>query len=337
MSEEPQQPPPDQDSDYDGAWKEALRNHFREVLEKYFPAAAATINWRHPPQWSDKELSQILGQTGSRNRTVDVLAQVQLKSGQPQWIFLHLEIQTSYEADFAQRLALYNSGLFWIFRERVATLAILADLREGWLPNEDLFQMADFESRTRFPVCKLIDRLNSDWQDDHSLPVQIARAQIDALRTAGDPEGRYRAKWQLVRNLYDLGYNAEDVRELFRLIDWMMHLREDLMEQFKQELDQLEESLQMPYVTSVERLAKAEGIAEGKAEGIAEGKAEGGATVLVKPLTKLCGPLPDDVQERIRRLSIDQLSALGEAIFDFRSLDDLQAWLAANNGTSDEP
>jgi hypothetical protein len=32
----------------------------------------------------------------------------------------------------------------------------------------------------------------------------------------------------------------------------MMHLREDLTERFKQELDELEESLQMPYVTSVE-------------------------------------------------------------------------------------
>jgi hypothetical protein len=249
---------------------------------------------------------------------VDLLVQVRLRSGQPQWILLHLEVQTSYEADFAERLALYNSGLFWIFKQRVVTLAVLADLRKGWLPNEDLFRLAEFESRTRFPVCKLTDRLDSDWQHDHSLPVQIARAQIAALRTASDPEGRYQAKWQLVRNLYNLGYNAEDVRELFRIIDWMMHLREDLTERFKQELDQLEESLQMPYVTSVERLAKAEGIAEG------------GAMVLLKPLAKLCGPLPEEVQQRIHRLPFEQLSALGEALLDFRSLADLQAWLDAN-------
>ena len=321
-----QSQPQVQDSDYDGAWKEALRAHFRELLETYFPAAAASIDWQYPPQWSDKELSQILGQTGHRNRTVDVLVQVQLRSGTPQWILLHLEIQTSYETDFAERLALYNSGLFWIFKRRVVTLAVLADLREGWLPNEDKFQLADFESRTRFPVCKLIDRLRSDWRDDHSLPVQIARAQIEALRTAGDPEGRYQAKWQLVRNLYGLGYNAADVRELFRIIDWMMHLREDLTQRFKHELDQLEESLQMPYVTSVERLAKAEGIAEGKAEGIAEG----GAAVLLKPLAKLCGPLPEDIRQRIQRLSIEQLAALGEALLDFHALADLQSWLDAS-------
>ena len=320
---EPSPSPPVQDSDYDGAWKEALRRFLREILEKYFPAVAAAIAWEHPPVWSDKELSQILGQTGRRNRTVDLLVKVQLRDGGEQWILLHLEIQTAYEADFAERLALYNSGLFWIFKERVVTLAVLADLRESWLPDEDRFQLADFETRTRFPVCKLMDRLRADWQDDHSLPVQLARAQIAALRTAGDPEGRYRAKWQLVRNLYEMGYNAERVRELFRLIDWMMHLREDLEERFKQELDQLEESLQMPFVTSVERIAKA--------EGRTEGRTEGGATVLLRQLTKRWGPLSEELQQQIRRLRIDQLGTLGEASLDFGSPQDLQAWLEANS------
>lgn len=314
---------PAQDSDYDGAWKEALRRFFRWILQCYFPAVAATIAWEHPLEFFDKELSQILGQTGRRNRVVDVLVRVRLRDGGAQWILLHLEIQTYFEGDFAQRLALYNSGLFWIFKERVVTLAVLADLREGWRPDEDRFQLADFESRTRFPVCKLIDRLATDWQDDHSLPVQLARAQIAALRTAGDPEGRYRAKWQLVRNLYEIGYNAEQVRELFGLIDWMMHLRADLEERFKQELDELEESLQMPFVTSVERIAKA--------EGRAEGRAQGGATVLLKHLSKRWGRLPEETQQQIQGLRIEELADLGEAMLDFRSLHDLQTWLAAQS------
>jgi len=33
-------------------------------------------------------------------------------------------------------------------------------------------------------------RIDGDWRDDHSLPVLVARGQIEALRTAGDPEGR---------------------------------------------------------------------------------------------------------------------------------------------------
>jgi hypothetical protein len=259
-----------------------------------------------------------------------VLVKVQLRDGTPQWILLHLEIQTYYEEGFARRLALYNGGLFWIFKERVVTLAVLADLREGWRPDEDVFQLGGFESRTRFPVCKLIDRLRADWQDDQSLPVQLARAQVAALRTASDPEGRYQAKWQLVRNLYQIGYNAQQVRELFRLIDWMMHLRVDLEERFKQELDELEESLQMPYVTSVERIAKT----EGRSEGRAEGRAEGGGTVLLKVLSRRWGTLPEELQQQIRRLSLEQQAALGEAVFDFHTVHDLQTWLAAYTQTN---
>jgi hypothetical protein len=318
-----------QDSDYDGAWKEALRRFLRAILECYFPAMAAVIAWEHPPEWFDKELSQILGQTGRRNRSVDLLVKMRLRDGSEQWILLHIEIQTHYEAGFAERLALYNSGLFWIFKQRVVSLAVLADMREGWLPDEDRFQLADFESRTRFPVCKLIDRLRTDWQDDHSLPVLLARAQIAALRTAGDPEGRYRAKWQLVRSLYEIGYNAEQVRELFGLIDWMMHLRVDLEKRFKQELDDLEESLQMPFVTSVERIAKA--------EGRTEGRTEGGAVVLLKQLGKRWGLLDDDIQQQIRCLKFEQLAALGEALLDFRSLQDLEDWLDAQATLDNAP
>ena len=107
-------------------------------------------------------------------------------------------------------------------------MVVLADLTANWRPREDRFELADFESRLRFPICKLVDKLDREWVDDHSLPVEVARAQIAALRRA-----RFCAKWQLVRNLYGAGYNAEQVRELFRLIDWMMHLRADWEQRFR--------------------------------------------------------------------------------------------------------
>jgi hypothetical protein len=168
-------------------------------------------------------------------------------------------------------------------------------------------------------VCKLIDKLDTEWREDHSLPVQVARAQIEALRTANDPEGRYQAKWRLVRNLYDLGYNAEEVREIIRLIDGMMQLPEDLSQRFEQELTALEESLNMPYVTSMEQIAEA--------RGEAKGEAKGGANVLLKQLRRVCGSVSEDLEQRVRRLSVDGVEALGEALLDFRSAQDAEAWL----------
>jgi hypothetical protein len=160
----------------------------------------------------------------------------------------------------------------------------------------------------------LIDKLESEWRNDSSLPVLLARAQVEALRTAGDAEGRYRAKWLLVRGLYDLGYNAQEVRELFRLIDWMMHLRVDLDEQFRAELTAFEEQGKMPYVTSIERLAEV----------------RGAANAYLTQLAEICGPLPEATANRIRELSSDQLQRLGKELLRFESLVDLDSWLDRN-------
>ena len=82
----------------------------------------------------------------------------------------------------------------------------------------------------------------------------------------------------------------------------------------------------MPYVTSVERIAEARGEARGKALGESRGR----VSLLLKQLAKVCGPLPEDVTDRIRDLPNQQIETLGEALLDFQSLADLQNWLEMN-------
>ena len=52
------------------------------------------------------------------------------------------------------------------------------------------------------------------------------------------------------------------VRELFRLLDWVLALPPDLDYTFKQDLARFEEENNMPYVTSIERIAREEAIEE---------------------------------------------------------------------------
>ena len=98
-----------------------------------------------------------------------------------------------------------------------------------------------------------------------------------------------------------------------------MSLPEDLSRKFEEELVVLEESLDMPYVTSVERIAEE------------RGEARGGAAVLQGQLAQICGSIPDDLQQRLFRLPLDLLTQLGTALLDFRSPDDLRAWLDAHD------
>jgi hypothetical protein len=243
-----------------------------------------------------------------------------------------------------------------MFRREVLTLVVLADLERvawtcrvetmvccceiqlagrhsqlrcalspNWRPSEHRFDLGGYGNERRFAVCKVIDHLKNDWIGDLSLPVQVARAQIAAIETASDPEARYSAKAQLVRNLYSAGYTADELREAFRLIDWMMHLRLDLSQRFDAELLAYEREQQMPYVTSVERNAEQRGLEKGREAG----REEGSAAILIRILTRVCGRIPPEVESQIRQLSIEQREVLGESLLDFHTLADLLDWLKA--------
>lgn len=80
--------------------------------------------------------------------------------------------------------------------------------------------------------------------------------------------------------------------------------------------------------TRVYREAKAEGELIGETRGRSEGKAEGEAGLILRQLNRRFGTLPAGVSERISQLTIEQLDELGEALLDFTSLSDLDAWLA---------
>jgi hypothetical protein len=94
----------------------------------------------------------------------------------------------------------------------------------------------------------------------------VVLAQLRALATRGDPKNWHDANLRLVKNLYDRNWSAADVRQLFRVIDWLMDLPPELQQGFRKEIHEFEEDRRMPYVRSLERLAREEGPGEGARE-----------------------------------------------------------------------
>ncbi|MGM3306718.1 hypothetical protein ACSQ6I_12225 [Anabaena sp. WFMT] len=87
-------------------------------------------------------------------------------------------------------------------------------------------------------------------------------AHLKSKATKRSPENRLQWKLSLVRMLSESGFNRQDIRQLFRFIDWIMVLPKELAISFKTEIRSYEEARKMRYVTSIERLAKQEGIEE---------------------------------------------------------------------------
>ena len=70
--------------------------------------------------------------------------------------------------------------------------------------------------------------------------------------------------------------------------------------------------------------------AEGKQEGRQEGRQEGEVTLVLRLLQRRCGELKPALKERVVRLSVPHLEALGEALLDFQSVADVEQWLATH-------
>jgi vacuolar-type H+-ATPase subunit F/Vma7 len=91
-------------------------------------------------------------------------------------------------------------------------------------------------------------------------------AHLKAKATRRDKFSRLQWKLRLVRGLYERGYERQDILELFRFIDWVMRLPEDLEDRFDEEISRYQEEQQMPYITSIERRAMARGELQGRLE-----------------------------------------------------------------------
>ncbi|MDF1811607.1 MAG: DUF4351 domain-containing protein [Verrucomicrobiales bacterium] len=313
------EPSTSHDSNYDEPWKAFIVNHFRAFLNVYFAGMAGNVDWNTEPVFDPTEVSQFLGTAKRRNKFVDVIVQVTLLTGEQQIVLLHFEVQTNYSSDLGKRLYLLNCGLQWQFPEYdVVSLVIRTDLARKWEQLTYHFELDEYSLNAKFPTCKISENLKTTWVDDFTLPVMVARAQIEALRTSSDAEARYEAKKQLIRMLYEHKYERDEVLEILRYLDWMMHLSEDLERRLREELKAIK-SERFPemteYITSWERFAKEEGKEEGKAE------------MVLRLLQKSCGELSESQQKRVSALAGDQLERLFDAALAFTSLDDLSNWL----------
>jgi hypothetical protein len=200
-----------------------------------------------------------------RNRLADKLFKVWRKQGTEAWLLVHVEIQGRAERDFPERMYVYNYRIYDRYNHQVASLAVLCDEQPAWRPDHFSYDNWGCEVGIRFPMVKVIDYRQDEASLERSANpfASVILAQLKVLETKREPATRWQWKLRLVKGLYDRGLNREQVRQLFRVLDWMLALPVELEQSFRSEIERFEEERQMPYVTSIERLAREEGLTEG--------------------------------------------------------------------------
>lgn len=122
--------------------------------------------------------------------------------------------------------------------------------------------------------------------------------------------------------MYKRGYTRQEILDLFRFIDWLMHLPDELNRQFWQEHVEYEREGKMPYVTTVEQYGIEKGEAIGREKELLAGIdiilelkfGEAGRPLLPEIQTLRDVPLLVAVRETLRTaMSLDEVRAVYQA------------------------
>ena len=318
---------------YDSPWKEALEEAFPEFIAFYFPDAHRHIDWTQEYLFLDQELRQVVRDAELGRRFVDKLVRVTRRGGGEGWVYVHVEVQGSREADFAKRMFVYNYRLFDRYDRPIASLAVLADDETGWRPDHFRSEVFGCETGIRFPIAKLAEhaeRLEALLVDTNPFAL-VTAAHLLTRQTRQDPASRFEAKRRLVHLLYERGWKKRRILRLFAVLDWMMQLPAELEAKLWQDIKTIEGERNVRYVTSVERLATerglqqglAKGLEQGLVKGLEKGRIEGEGAILRRLLTRRFGALSQDVLERLADADAEQLETWAERVLVAGSLDEI--------------
>jgi predicted transposase/invertase (TIGR01784 family) len=311
---------------YDSAWKDLIEELLEPFLEFFFPVVHADIDFSKEVEFLSQELRKIAPGGTVGQRYADELIKVHLKDGSTKCIriFIHLEIQGKSEDDFEERVFIYFYRIFDRHREEgteVVSLVVLTDENKKYLPDEYRISRWGFEVRMKFPLVKLIDyknkkKMRKKLETSTNPMAMVVKAQLKSyeLKKADDKK-KSTVKWELIRQCYEKGYGKIEIDALFKFIDWLIRLPDELTNQLEKRVLKLEEEYKMPYVTSFERLAEKRGKKRGEEIGEKRGEKRGMEKAKLETARELVKNGVDiDIIAKATGLSREKIEELAESV-----------------------
>lgn len=307
--------------DHDRLFKELLSTFFLDFLRLFVPELADELEDASLVPLDKEVFTDV---TAGDRHEVDLLVQARLKQHEA-FFLIHVETQAKAQPDFPERMFRYFARL----RERhglpVYPIAVLSYERPRRVAPETFsVTIAGFDVLCfRFRSIQL-NRLS--WRDFNETQNPVACALMAKMGVA--PEDRGRVKWACYRLLATLRLDPARTSLIGGFIDTYLRLDEVQEREFQRELAQ---------AAPAEREAIVElsnpWIRQGEQQGLEKGRQEGrqkeAVNLVTRLLTKRLGTLSPERTDAVSRLSVEQLEALAEAVFEISRDGDLDAWLTS--------
>ncbi|MEH1873588.1 DUF4351 domain-containing protein [Nostoc sp.] len=292
--------------DHDRLFKELISNFFPEFIELFFPDISAYWE-RDSIEFLPQEIFTDV--TEGERKILDIVLQVSVRN-QDTLFIIHTEHQSYSQTNFNQRMFTYFARLHEKYALPVYPIVIYShDSPQTLEPNS---YRIDFQGKRVLEFNYEVVQLNQlKWQDFVNQRNPVASALMAKMRI--DVQERPTVKLMSLQLLANLGLNPAQIQLISGFIDTYLDLNAQEERMFQEQLASIEpkqEERVMQIVTSWMR------------QGIQQGELK----MILRQLKRRIGEVNPQLQERIQTLSTDELETLGEALLDFTTAADLEAW-----------
>ena len=303
--------------EFDSPWKQTLATLFEAFIQFFFPGLHGEIDWSEPPVALDQELQSISREGETGETRVDNLTRVKLKTGAEAWLYVHVEVQSQYDAGLPERIFSYHIRLFDRYGRHPVNLVVLGDEAPAWRPTEYDVPHLGRAIRLPFLSVKLLDLADRlDELERHENPVGlIVAAHLESLFTGKEPSLRLAAKLRLMRRLLERGAGPDDIRAMYRLIDWFLDLPREQTQEFRAGMAQIEEEMKMPRYTMLQQLELEEAEEKGAERGLRQG-------LELALAARFDAPGRDFARQKLGKLDINTLQRIVPNLLKADSLDE---------------
>jgi hypothetical protein len=329
-------------TEYDTAWKATLETFLPACLEITHPQLAQLVDWSVEPEFLDTELQEIVRGSATGQQRVDKLIKLQRRDGASELLLIHVEVQSQRDDELPSRMFRYLCWILDRFGQQPVSLAILADPHPRWNPGPYTFALGGMSILYEYATCKLAQLDLTPWIAAGNPVARIIEAHRLAQGTTRNPNARRSGKLGLVRALLESGMGDVEIRELMRLVHWLLALPDEEEVGFRKDLRHMEASMQTKRRSNYERIVWEEGRDEGRLEGRTEGRTEGrlegldqgrhegrliaGRELLLEQIHERFGGCGESLRQRVESIQDEtRIRQLARAILTVPTLSEFEA------------
>jgi len=257
-------------------WKGALEDLFDDFLRFFYPNAEELFDIEKGFEYLDKELEQLFPPDNDNYapQYVDKLVKVFTRSGQEEWILIHIEVQGYNDRDFAKRMFKYYNRIFDQYDRPITAFAIFTDANKNYHPNHyqrDFLGTKVYYEYNTFKITDQNDEVLAASDNPFALVVLSAKLMLSRQKT--DDAQLFANAYNLARLLLSKRITKEKIRNVMNFLKYYIRFENpEMIGKFENEIALLtKRSITMGIEELILDRAKKEGILEGREEGIEEG------------------------------------------------------------------